>query len=64
MKTIFSLQSTIKKRTRPYLNEIRSHIINEIKAKGYKVIGFNVFLISLVADPGERPSSLPPPRLC
>ena len=64
MTTIFSLQSTIqKKRTRPYLNEIRSHFINEIKAKGYKVIGFIVFLISLVVDPGERPGGPPPSPL-
>ena len=60
MKTNFSLQSTIqKKSTRPYRNEIPSHFINEIKAKGYKVIGFNVFLISLLADPGEGPAPSP-----
>ena len=57
MKTILSLLSTIQKnRTRPYLNEIPSHFINEIKAKGYKV---NVFLISLLADPGEVPAPSP-----
>ena len=33
--------------------------LNEIKAKGYKVIGFNVFLISLLADPGEGPAPSP-----
>ena len=49
-----------KQRTQPYVNEIPSRFINEIKAKGYKVIGFDVFLISLVADPGERPAPLPP----
>ena len=60
MKTILSLLSTIQKnRTRPYLNEIPSHFINEIKAKGYKVIGFNVFLISLLVDPGEGPAPSP-----
>ena len=62
MKTTFSLQSPSKKQkrhTRPYLNEIPSHFINEIKAKGYKVIGFNVFLISLLADPGEGPAPSP-----
>ena len=36
--------------------------LNEIKAKGYKVIGFNVFLISLLADPGEGPAPSPPKR--
>ena len=44
-------------------NKIRSHFINEIKAKGYKVIGFIVFLISLVVDPGERPGGPPPSPL-
>ena len=33
--------------------------LNEIKAKGYKVIGFNVFLISLLADPEEGPAPSP-----
>ena len=53
MKTTFSLLSTIQN------NNIPSHFINEIKAKGYKVIGFNVFLISLLADPGEGPAPFP-----
>ena len=53
MKTTFSLLSTIQN------NNIPSHFINEIKAKGYKVIGFNVFLISLLADPGEGPAPSP-----
>ena len=48
-----------KKSTRPYLNNIPSHFINDIKAKGYKVIGFNVFLISLLADPAEGPAPSP-----
>ena len=34
-----------------------------MKAKGYKAIGFNVFLNSLVADPGERPGGPPPSPL-
>ena len=37
-----------KNNTRPYLNEIPTHFIHEIKTKGYDVIGVNLFLRTLM----------------
>ena len=36
-----------KNNTRPYLNEIPTHFIHEIKTKGYDVISVNLFLRTL-----------------
>ena len=37
-----------KNNTRPYLNEIPTHFIHEIKTKGYDVIGVNLLLPKLM----------------
>ena len=37
-----------KNNTRPYLNEIPAHFIHEIKTIAYDVIGFNLFLLTLM----------------
>ena len=37
-----------KNNTRPYLSEIPTHFIHEIKTKGYDVIGVNLFLRTLM----------------
>ena len=52
-KTSIDIQVTrkpkpTKNNTRPYLNEIPTHFIHEIKTKGYDVIGVNVFLLTLM----------------
>ena len=37
-----------KNNTRPYLNEIPAHFMHEIKTIAYDVIGFNLFLLTLM----------------
>ena len=39
-----------KNNARPYLNEIPTHFIHEIKTKGYDVIGVNLFLRTSKSD--------------
>ena len=52
-----------KNNTRPYLNEIPTHFIHEIKTKGYDVIGVNLFLRTLMRFLRKKGDNFIPPIL-
>ena len=52
-----------KNNTRPYLNEIPTHFIHEIKTKGYDVIGVNLFLPKLMKFLPKKEVNFIPPIL-
>ena len=52
-----------KNNTRPYLNEIPTHFIHDIKAKGYDVIGVNLFPPKLMKFLPKKGFNFIPPIL-